>query len=188
MYLRLRNLIGFAVLAAAAIASWYWGSVGVSLDTAADAEPGGPLGYYLRDADISILDEAGSILYEISAAAVEERPAENRTLLSRVLVKYSPLADVPWQVRAESGEIPSDQTYIELSGAVELASTGAAGREPTTIQAPKLRFAPEEYLATTDTEVSVLLGAKRLEAVGMRADLRGDYLELESTVHGLFNP
>lgn len=188
MYLSLRNTLGFAVLAGAAIASWYLGSDGLPTTDAGDVTPSGPLGYYLRDADISVMDADGSVLYRISADAVEERPAENRTVLSRVQVRYSPVADVPWEVSAELGEIPTNERYLDLSGTVELSSAAQPGREATVIQAPRIRFAPDDYLATTETPVSVVLGTERLEAVGMRADLKSDFLELESSVHGQFNP
>lgn len=128
------------------------------------------------------------MLYRISASAVEERPAESRTVLADVTIVYSPLADVPWEIRADSGEIPDAQRFLELSGSVELATTESASGESTQIRAPRIRFSPDEYLATTDTDVSVSLGTERLEAVGMIADLKDDYLELESSVHGLFNP
>jgi len=187
VHLSLRNLAGIAVLLALAIGSWYWSHEAVVLDESASGGPSGPLGYYLRDARISIMDEEGRVLYEITASAVEERPNENRTVLDRVFVRYSPAADVPWEVSADSGEIPGEAQYIELSGAVELVSTAEPGTEPTIIRAPRLRFAPEDYLASTDAEVSVLLGTQRLDAVGMSADLKGDYLELESNVHGQFN-
>ena len=188
MHLSLRNLAGIAVLAAAVIGSWYWSHEAVVLDEAASGGPSGPLGYYLRDARISIMDDEGHILYVISASAVEERPNENRTVLDRVYVRYSPAADVPWEISADSGEIPNEAQYIELSGGVELVSTAEPGNEPTVIRAPRIRLAPEDYLASTEAEVSVVLGTQRLDAVGMSADLKGDYLELESNVHGLFNP
>lgn len=188
MHLNIRNALGFAVLAGIAISSWYFSRPRLGPVGAVDGPPTGPLGYYLRDADISVMDVDGSVLYRILADAVEERPAENRTLLDRVQVRYSPAADVPWEVRAETGDIPTDERYIELSGGVELSSTAEPGAEPTVIRAPQLRLAPDDFLATTDTEVSVLLGEERLQAIGMRADLKGDFLELESNVHGQFNP
>jgi lipopolysaccharide export system protein LptC len=183
-----RNLLGFGLLAGLAVGSWYFSRTGLGPTPVADEGADRPLGYYLRGAEISIMDVDGSILYRIRAQAVEERPAENRTVLSRVHVRYSPAADVPWEVRAESGDIPADERYIELSGDVELSSAGEAGGEPTIIRAPRLTLAPDEFLATTDAPVSVLLGEERLEAVGMRADLKGDFLELESGVRGQFHP
>ena len=134
------------------------------------------------------MDEEGHILYEITAGAVEERPDENRTVLIRVHVRYSPIAEVPWELSAEGGEIPTDERVLQLSGAVELVSTDELSGEPTIIRTPTLRFAPDDFMASTDSEVTVVLGGERLEAVGMSADLKGDYLQLESSVHGQFNP
>jgi len=188
VHIDVRNSLVFVVLAGAASASWYFGRGDLTGDTAIVGEGQGPLGYYLRDADISIMDEDGSMLYRILAAAVEEQPAENRTLLADVRIEYSPAADIPWQVRAEQGEIPADEQYLDLSGSVELATTEGSSGETTTIRAARIRFAPEEYLATTDAGVTVALGDERLEAVGMKADLKGDRLELESSVHGQFSP
>jgi LPS export ABC transporter protein LptC len=188
VHLNLSNVLGLGVLAAGAIASWYWSREEVASSPTVGGGPSGPSGYYLRGASISIMDEEGHLLYEISADAIEEQPAENRTVLSRVEVRYSPRADVPWELSADNGEIPSDEQYIELSGDVEITSTAEPGGETTIIRAPRIRFAPDDFLASTDSAVSVLLGEQRLDAVGMSADLKGDYLQLESSVHGQFNP
>ena len=186
MYLSYRNLLGFAILGAAALASWYWSRDASVLDVGGAAGPAGPLGYYLRDAAIKVMDENGSVLYEISAQAIEERPDQNETVLSGVFVRYSPTTDVPWEVSADSGVIPSDERFIELSGDVELSSIPDDRNERAIIRAPRLRFAPDDFLATTDTTVSLVLGEERLDAVGMSADLQDDLLKLESSVHGQF--
>ena len=188
VYISLQNALGFSALAAIAGASWYFARFDAGGAADARPRPQGPLGYYLREAKISIMDDEGRALYRIYATAVEERPAESRTVLADVEIVYSPTADVPWEIRADTGEIPQQERYLELSGSVELATTETSGGEATLIQAPRLRFAPDEYLATTDADVRVQLGAERLDAVGMVADLKDDYLELESRVHGLFNP
>ena len=186
MYFSYRNLLGFGILGAAALASWYWSLDTNVLGDGRDVGPAAPLGYYLRDADIKVMDDDGSVLYEISAEAIEERPDQNETILSGVFVRYSPTADVPWEVRAASGVIPSDERFIKLSGEVELSSIPDDRSERTIIRAPRLRFAPDDFLATTDTTVSLVLGEERLDAVGMSADLQDDQLELESSVHGQF--
>jgi len=188
MYTNLRNLIGLSLLAALVIASWYFSRQETALSAAGGDGAGGPLGYYLREANISIMDEDGQLLYEISAGQIEERPAENRAGLTGIRVRYSPATDVPWELSAANGEIPDDADYIELIGNVELASTSQSSGETTVIQAPRLRLAPDDFLASTDSEVSVLLGAERLDAVGLSANLKGDYLELKSSVHGQFTP
>jgi LPS export ABC transporter protein LptC len=186
MYLSYRNMLGFAILGAAALASWYWSRDTSVLNVRGADGPAGPLGYYLRDAAIKVMDEDGSVLYEISAEAIEERPDQNETILSGVFVRYSSKTDVPWEVSADSGVIPSDERFIELSGEVELSSIPDDESERTIVRTPRLRFAPDDFLATTDTTVSLVLGEQRLDAVGMSADLQDDHLELKSSVHGQF--
>lgn len=188
MYQSHRNALGFAALGAAAVTSWYFSREPAAPGLIADDGPERPLGYYLRDAAITVLDVDGGVLYEISAAAIEERPEHNDTILSRVYVRYSPRTDVPWEVSAESGVIPNDERVIELTGAVELSSIPDGRSERTVIRAPHLRFAPDDFLATTDASVSLLVGDERLDAVGMSANLQDDHLELESSVHGQFVP
>lgn len=187
MYLTYRNVLGFAILGAAALASWFWSRDAAVLNVGGEDGPAAPLGYYLRDAAITVMDVDGSVLYQISAAAIEERPDQNETILSRVYVRYSPTTEVPWEVSAESGVIPSDERFIELSGGVELSSIPDDRSERTIIRAPRLRFAPDDFLATTDTTVSLVLGDQRLDAIGMSADLQDDRLKLESSVHGQFD-
>jgi LPS export ABC transporter protein LptC len=188
MYLNLRNALGFVALATAAGASWYWSSQESVLDQGAERSAQLPLGYYLRDAEISVIDADGRLLYEIFADAVEERPDEDRMVLDRVYILYTPAADVSWEVRASRGEIPTDRRHIDLIGAVELMSKPQTGSDGTIIRTPRLRLQPEEFLATTDVAVNVSFGEERLQAVGMSVYLKDDYLELESSVHGQFNP
>jgi len=188
MHLNVRNLLYIAFLIGAAGSSWYWSRVGP-----ADSQPGVlsrslPLGYYLTDAAILGTDEDGQLLYKIWASRAEERPNEDRLLLSRVRVEYSPVADVPWLLTADSGEAPADHSYIDLNGAVELVNERRDDGERTIIQTQALRFEPETYVARSEDTVSVFLGEKRLDAVGIKVYLRDDRLELESNVHGEFNP
>lgn len=188
MYLHHRSALGFAILGAAALASWFWSRDTSVPDLSSAVGPPGPLGYYLRGAAITVMDVDGSVLYEITADAIEERPDQDETILNRIYIRYSPTTDVPWEVSAENGVIPSDEGFIELSGGVELSSIPDDNSERTIIRAPRLRFAPDDFLATTDTTVSLVLGEQRLDAVGMSANLQDDHLELESSVHGQFDP
>jgi LPS export ABC transporter protein LptC len=187
MNLNLRNVVIFSALSAAAGASWYWGRIGT-----AESVPNGlreplPLGYYLRNAEIMGTDENGRLLYKIWAAHAEERPNENRLLLSDVRVEYRPEEDVPWTLTADFGETPTDETFVDLRGAVELANEPDDG-DRTVIQTQTLRFEPGELIASSDESVSLFFGSRQLNAVGIRVFLRDERLELESSVHGEFGP
>ncbi|HEY5624632.1 MAG TPA: LPS export ABC transporter periplasmic protein LptC [Gammaproteobacteria bacterium] len=187
MNLNFRNVVIFSALSAAAGASWYLGRIGTAEDQQDELRDSLPLGYYLRDAEIMGTDENGRLLYKIWAAHAEERPNENRLLLSDVRVEYRPEEDVPWTLTADFGEAPADETFVDLRGAVKLANEPEEG-DRTIIQTQALRFEPGELVASSDESVSLFVGSRQLDAIGIRVFLRDERLELESSVHGEFSP
>ncbi len=183
-----RNLFVIAFLIAAAGLSWYWSRAGTSEDQPGEARESLPLGYYVTDAEIFGTDESGRLLYKIWAERAEERPDEDRLLWENVRIEYRPVENVPWLLTADSGEAPTDQSYIDLSGAVELANAPRDQGDRTLIKTQKLRFEPETFVASSEETVSLFLGAERLDAIGIEVYLRDDRLELKSSVHGEFDP
>jgi LPS export ABC transporter protein LptC len=183
-----RNLIVIAILTAAAGLSWYWSRAGTAEDQPGEVRESVPLGYYLTDAEIFGTDESGRLLYKIWAERAEERPDEDRLLLENVRIEYRPAENVPWLLTADSGEAPTDQSYIDLSGAVELANAPRDQGDRTLIKTQKLRFEPETFVASSEETVSLFLGAERLDAIGIKVYLQDDRLELKSSVHGEFDP
>ena len=168
--------------------SWLWSRQGGGDDDALSSADYVPLGYYLSDASILGTDDEGRTLYRIWAGSAEEMPEERRLVLRDVIVEYEPGNDVPWVLTASSGEAPIDETYLDLNGGVELTTGEQATGHPTIIRTEHLRLEPQEFLAETDEPVSVFIGERRLDAVGMKADLKADNLALESNVHGQFRP
>lgn len=187
MNLNLKSVFGITLLLSIAILSWLWSRRGGEDEPRVAPTRSGPLGYYLSDAQILGTDENGRPLYRIWARSAEELPDERRLMLSDVTVEYQPGYDVPWILRAARGEAPIDESYLDLSGDVELASGAQEGAGPTIIRTAQLRLIPENFVAETGAPVSVFIGGRRLDAIGMRADLKADHLALESNVHGQFH-
>ncbi len=188
MHPHVRNLLVTVSLTVAAGLSWYWSRAGTAETRPREVRESLPLGYYLLDAEIFGTDEDGRLLYKIWAGRAEERPDEERLLLSDVRIEYRPAENVPWLLTADSGEAPTDQSYIDLSGTVELSNTPSDPGERTLIKTQALRFEPETFVASSEDTVSLFLGTGRLEAIGIKVYLRDDRLELESSVHGEFDP
>ena len=188
MQLNIRNLATITILSAAAGASWYWNRVGSADDPPGELRDNTPLGYYLADAEIISADEDGHLLYKISAGRAEERPHDSSLYLSDVRVEYRPVEQAPWFLSAESGEAPTDESYIDLRGAVELVNEPGQAGPRTLIQTQQLRFEPEGFIASSADPVKLFIGDGYLDAVGIRVYLRDDRLELESSVHGQFDP
>ena len=188
MYLNLKNVLGVTLLISIAILSWLWNRRNVDDEPRLAPTRSGPLGYYLSDAQILGTDADGRPLYRVLAGTVEELPDERLLVLRDVTVEYQPGNDVPWMLRATRGEVPINASYLDLSGDVELATSLQDGVGATIIRTEQLRLEPQIYVAETSAPVSVFIGDRRLDAVGMRADLKADHLALESNVHGQFRP
>ena len=153
-------------------------------------EPTRPLppGYYLKAAVLAGTDITGQLLYNVAADLAEERPEENRILLSNVRVNYRPAAEVPWDIRSNSGVARLDESFIDLFGQVELASVPQPPETETVIFTDSLRLKPEEFIAETRERVRIEMGGRQLRATGLVAYLKDDRLELQSNVNGQFRP
>jgi lipopolysaccharide export system protein LptC len=175
------------LLLAAASASWYWSR------PPAEAPPteGGAtsaLGFYLADAVLLGTGVEGELLYELSAQRAEERPTEGLLWLTQVRVDYRPAAQANWSLTASTAAAPIDGSLLQLAGEVELRSVATPDGDGALIRTSALTLDAEARIATSDQTVTVVLGDEQIEAVGMRAYLMDDRLELNSNVHAQFSP
>jgi lipopolysaccharide export system protein LptC len=69
-----------------------------------------------------------------------------------------------------------------------VAVTREGDGAPAIIRTEYLRLEPDEYVASTDRKVTIDYAGSRLFAVGMRAYLKEDRLQLLSNVNGKFLP
>ena len=183
-----RELFSLGALTAIAMLTWLWSRQGIDNEDPVAAQSAAVPGYYLRGASILGTDEQGRALFHVQAASAEELPAENRLLLSDVAVRYQPEAQVPWVLTATEGQALLEETYLDLSGEVELTRNGEPDSGPMTIRTSSLRLEPETYDVRTDAPVSLWFGNRRLDAVGLNANLKAERLALESSIHGEFGP
>lgn len=181
-----RNAFIALALACAAAATWYWSRPPAPAQTQAPTGDGAPLGYYLRGARLMGTDEDGRITYTLAADRVDEQPGQERLELTGVTIDYRPETGVSWEVRAARATAPKSGSDLTLSGNVELRNESAAGRPPTVITADSLRVT--EFVAESPAPIEVRIGDDVLRAVGLRVDLKGDHLQLESEGHGRFVP
>ena len=175
-------MVVLAIPAAATwIATWQRLDVGPLVDRPSASAP---LGYSARGARLSGTDEQGRLTYRIFAERLDEVPGEERLALTGVNVDYQPADETAWSLTAATAKYAWDGSQIDLDGNVEARSKPAAGSHPVTITTQQLRLSPDTSSAESDGKVQVRVGDLQLNAVGLRADLKGDTLELESVEHG----
>jgi LPS export ABC transporter protein LptC len=197
MALELQHPVRFSLLVLAALASGWFALRDRGPPVAAAAAPRLGLGYYVRDARLTGTGPDGRILYRVSASAGEQLLADGTITLHTVAVDYEPAAEVPWQLRADRGQIPPDRNIIELAGDVTArtasspAATGArrgSSAAPLLIRTDYLELDPDAYIARTERRVAVESDGDTLRARGMRVYLKQDRLQFDADVHGRFLP
>ena len=141
-----------------------------------------PWCFYLKSSDPAA---DGDLLYEIRAERAEEQ-LDGSIEFTDVRFDYSPEADVPWTVDADSARILPEEPRVQLRGHVRAVSQQPAG--DTEIRTQYLELDPERYIAETHERVQIRIGSRSLTATGMLASLNDNRLELKSNVSGKFVP
>ena len=182
-----RETLGLAILAAAAIASWYITRPDADEAQGVNSLDSGKRGYYLTSARILGTGADGHLLYELLAARAEQQ-SDNRVAFTDVHINYSPQSEVPWSVDADTATIHPDEQRVRLEGHVRAVSSEGFSGNDTEIRTQYLEIDPENFTASTDRRVQIRIGARSLTATGMLASLKENQLELKSNVGGKFAP
>lgn len=151
----------------------------------ADAARSDP-GFEALGAEIVETGPDGSPRYRVRAAVISQDPASRNVLLQQVELRLAEADGAGWTVDARNGQLPADGKAIELSGDVRVQGRAAAGDEAMSIRSERLSYDFERQLARSDTDVTLTMGARALEARGFAADLKAGRVQLESKVHGRF--
>ena len=183
-----RELFALAALTAIAMLTWLWSRQGIDEEAPVNVTGAGAPGYYLHGASILGTDDEGRALFRVQAASAEELPRERRLLLNDVAVRYQPAAQVPWVLTASEGHAFLEESYLDFSGGVELTRSGQPDSGPMAIRTSSLRLEPGTFDVHTDDPVTLYFGDRRLDAVGLSANLKAGRLALESSIHGEFGP
>ena len=182
-----RNMLGLAILASAAMASWYLARPAGDDDQDGASFDATQRGYYLKSARILGTGADGRLLYELQADHAEQQ-GDDRVSFREVRLNYLPQSEVPWTVNADTATIHKDQQRVLLQGHVRAISNEGFSGNATEIRTQYLEIDPENFTAATDERVQIRIGARSMTATGMLASLKENQLVLKSNVGGKFAP
>jgi LPS export ABC transporter protein LptC len=183
-----RNALVFLLLSGAAALTWFLSRPELPVARQVVRDTTAPIGYYMKNARLAETDDAGRIYYRIFADQVVQASQQDDLVLTEVRVEYDESEDVHWTVSAGRGVAPYDGAYLDLIDKVRLATAPEAGMEQTVIRTDRLRLDVEQYLASSADPVSISRGNAKLNATGLRVDLKEDRIELQHDVTGVFAP
>ncbi|MBK8534029.1 MAG: LPS export ABC transporter periplasmic protein LptC [Candidatus Competibacteraceae bacterium] len=131
---------------------------------------------------------AGMKEYVVEAPRLQQLPGQSGTRIEQpALDWYQPDGQTrEWRLQAEQAWGAADQQTLRLEGAVTMVRTAASGKLPMTVITRDILIRPAEHYAETAAPVQVVTPGGELRAVGMRAWLNQQRLELLSEVRGFY--
>ncbi|MFK8014054.1 MAG: LPS export ABC transporter periplasmic protein LptC [Gammaproteobacteria bacterium] len=183
-----RNALLLAVLAAIAVIAWYAGIDNEKSAVDADAPPPIQSGYYILDALIYGGSNDTRGVFEITAAQAQQSMRGEPILLTDIEILYVTQDEQQWRIEARTAALEEATQKLEMAGNVVATRVPADGGITFSMKTQALAFDPASDVVTTDANVEFLVGRSRLEALGMRATLSEDSINLRSNVRGQYTP
>ncbi len=181
------SLAGLALLAGLSYGLLRW--VESSLREPALAESQAPVLTIERFRAVR-LNIAGVREYVVEAPRLWQLPSQGGIRIEQpVLDWYQPDGQIrEWRLQAEQGWIAADNQSVRLDGDVVMNRAAESGKPPTTITTRDVLIQLAERYAETAAPVRAVMPGGQLYAVGARAWLNQERLELLSEVRGSYEP
>ncbi len=180
------RLLLLAALAALFAVLVQWRLLGPGPESPA-GEPARP-GYYLTGVDLEEFGGDGRLRIGLQSARADEDAMSGIVRLTDVAVNYHSPTGQLWVLTANEARVPQGGRVVEFEGDVLLAGTPRGRAGTAELRTARLLLDTEAEKAQTRSDVELAFGRHRIQARGMRADLKAGSLRLESDVHGLFTP
>ena len=181
------SLTGLAVLAGLSYGLLRW--VESSLREPAPAESGEPV-LIIEQVRAVRLNTAGVREYVVEAPRLWQLPGQGGIRIEQPVVDwYQPDGQTrEWRLRADQGWIAADYQLLRLEGTVVMDRAADSGKPPATITTRDVAVHRADRYAETAAPVRAVIPEGELHAVGARAWLDQERLELLSEVRGSYEP
>ena len=136
------------------------------------------------------LNLAGVREYTVEAPRLWQLPGQGGIRIEQPMLDwYQPDGQIrAWRLQAEQGWIAADYQILRLGGEVVMHRTADSGKPPVTIVTRDVSVHRAERYAETAAPVKAVIPGGELHAVGARAWLDQERLELLSEVRGFYEP
>jgi LPS export ABC transporter protein LptC len=152
------------------------------------SRPAEDLGYGARDAQLIETGADGRPKYTLNAKSIEQHPKDDSVQLELVHMILDDDAGNRWIVDAQRGDMQSAGENIELSGDVHVSGVLPGTDQPADISSDRLTFNTRSDVVRSDAAVTLTWAGRKIHSVGIVASLKDSHVQLESAVHGIFQP
>jgi LPS export ABC transporter protein LptC len=145
-------------------------------------------GYSARKAHMVQTAPDGHPIYTLDAAQVQQEPDQGTIKLQEVNFAFRDDSGNKWTARSDRGELSQNSGIVNLEGSVHVDGVLPGTEEPADISTEHLSFDTNAQLLTTADPVTLVMSGRKLDATGLRANLKESHVQLESAVHGTYLP
>ena len=179
------NIFSAALALTATVAFFLWvfsddDASGVLLDDSGAPSPE----WYWQNASFWNFDLEGRLQQEATASDASYFSEEDIIYLTDPRVTTHSGSESPWYTRSERGQVREENDIIELTQDVQIRK----GDGEITISTERLVLTRSKDMAETDAPISIIGDTGRTDAVGMRAWLKLEKIELLSKVKTIHEP
>lgn len=136
------------------------------------------------------LNTLGQREYVVESPRMAQMPDQQGTRIEQPTMDwYQPDGQTrEWRVQSESGWVAADNQVVRLEGKVVMTRLAESGKTPVTITTRDVLIRPAEHYAETAAPARAVTPGGEMQAVGLRAFLNEERLELLSEVRGVYEP
>ncbi|HEY8051387.1 MAG: LPS export ABC transporter periplasmic protein LptC [Steroidobacterales bacterium] len=145
-------------------------------------------GYAARNARLIQTGPDGTPLYTLDAAQIHQQPDEGTVDMQQVQLGFRDPSGNQWTAHAAHGELAQGSGVVELDGNVHVAGILPGSNEPAEMISEHLSYDSSAQTVATRDPVTLVMSGRQLNSIGLVASLKERHVQLESAVHGSFQP
>lgn len=138
--------------------------------------------YFLNNTTIREFNPQGVMTFTLTSREIEENPGDNSADIHRPELNLFRNGRLQWTISAELGTISDDGERLDLKRQVVVQSDD----RDTVLTTPELTFFPDRKLAQTDSPVTLQTPYGMTHAIGLRAEMNDNRVELLQQVRGQY--
>ncbi len=144
--------------------------------------------YYMTRFTATEMDESGHPKHRIQAEYMAHSAEDDTIKLTQPQAILFRPGEADWQLQANHGVVEEKGELLRLKGDVLAQQPAYANQPMTEFRTDTLLLKPNDHYAETGDPVVLTHGKSRIDAVGMRAFLEEERVELLSAVRGYYEP
>jgi len=143
--------------------------------------------FFISRSMSQVFNTTGELHYTVEATRTDHFENVTTTTFAKPLIEMYRHGEKAWQISSVDGSAYNQGERIELRKDVVIKELQDAPG-PLTLETPALDYFPDREYAETNQAVIIRTGKDRTNAIGMKAYLDKDQLQLLSTVRGIHGP